>query len=372
MFVKFQMRTNLLITLLSLLFGFKNVFPQYDSIRQNKSNISLSLNFQKGFIIPHSATIRSVSYSKPWVIESDFSWHYSSDKAWQYCSCYPRIGISAMYINFDNPSILGRGYTLAPYVEPFLSAYKKFSVSIRFSTGVAYLDKIYHPIDNPENLFFSARISYLLSLNLAFNYRLTQRFNLRLSGNYNHISNGGNKEPNKGINFPTLALGIDKYFKPVSFLPRDKAVNKIPEKRTSFKLGLLGTAKKPLQEKNDRYLIYGVYFSWNYFMSRKSTITTGLEYVNDGSLQNFLRKTEISPPDHKKVGMLAGHELYLGKFRFSQQLGVYLYSPAKTRDPIYQRWGLDFLVVKRLYVGINLKAHRHVADFMDARIGCEL
>jgi len=345
------------------------IYAQYDSIRPVKAFLSLNVSFHKGFIIPHSAAIRSVSYSKPWITEIDLAWHFSTEKAWQYCSCYPRIGLSAQYINFDNLKVLGRGYALTPYVEPFLSAYRKFSLSVRFAAGIIYLDNVYHPIHNPENLFYSSHISYLLSVSTAINYRLTSSFNIRLAGNYNHISNGGNREPNKGINFPTLSIGFDKYLEPVKFISREKATSKIPEKRSVFKLALLGTAKKPFPEENNRFLLFGIYFSWSYFLGGQSAFTTGLEYINDRSLKEFLKRTEASYPDHKKIGYLAGHEFQLGRFRFSQQLGIYLYSPAKAKDPVYQRWGLDFFVLKSFYMGANLKAHRHVADFMDFRVG---
>jgi Lipid A 3-O-deacylase (PagL). len=190
-----------------------------------------------------------------------------------------------------------------------------------------------------------------------------------LAGNYNHISNGGNREPNKGINFPTLSIGFDKYLEPVKFISREKATSKIPEKRSVFKFALLGTAKKPFPEESKRFPLFGIYFNWSYLLGGKSAFTTGLEYVNDRSLREFLKRTETSYPDHKKIGYLVGHEFQLGRFRFSQQLGIYIYSPAKAKDPVYQRWGLDFFVLKRFYVGTNLKAHRHVADFMDFRVG---
>jgi hypothetical protein len=35
----------------------------------------------------------------------------------------------------------------------------------------------------------------------------------------------------------------------------------------------------------------------------------------------------------------------------------------------YQRYGLHLKFTKSFYVGINIKAHGHVADLMDARLG---
>lgn len=66
---------------------------------------------------------------------------------------------------------------------------------------------------------------------------------------------------------------------------------------------------------------------------------------------------------------MAGHSFLLGRFIFSQAFGVYLYDPYKTNDPGYQRYGLVYRIGKHIQAGVNLKAHRHVADFPDLRIG---
>jgi hypothetical protein len=38
-----------------------------------------------------------------------------------------------------------------------------------------------------------------------------------MSAQYNHISNGGIKEPNKGLNYPTVAGGFHYYLEAPSF-----------------------------------------------------------------------------------------------------------------------------------------------------------
>lgn len=358
---------------LILLYAFAcKVFSQNDTLPNQPAVFSFGIIYHKGFIIPHSESIRSISYSKPWIIETDFFWHFTDQNAWEYCFCYPRIGLSLLYIDFDNPEILGHAICFAPYIEPFFHTHRRFTTSFRFAAGYAYLDNIYDSLKNPQNLFYSTHSSFILSLYLAVNYRVGLRCNLRLSGCYNHISNGGNKIPNKGINFPTAAIGIDYMLKPVLFPARKKLDLNYPLKRSLFTVGLLGTFKKPFQDENTQYFLYGCHFNWSYLLGRLSALTTGIEFVNDGSLKEILRQKYMSPPDHKRVGVLAGHELQIGRFRFSQQLGIYLYSPAKAKDPVYQRWGLNFLIYKGFFIGTNLKAHRHVADFMDLRIGIEL
>jgi hypothetical protein len=340
-----------------------------DSLKIIRPSLSAGFQVFTGFIIPHTESVRSISNSNPWGVEANLAWHYSDEKARSYCNCFPRLGIAMMYINFDNPSILGNGFTLAPFVEPFLPIRSKWLFSIRFSAGGAYLTRVYHPVTNPENLFYSTNFSYLLSLSPAIVYQLSQNWNLRISADYNHISNGGNQQPNKGINFPTASIGMDYIFEPVDFTKRMVYNYEDVGYKHTFRIIVSGTGKTPSYETNKRNVVFGLNSTYGRTISRLSILTAGVEFVNDGALKAELHHRNPSPPDHKRAALLAGHELMIGKFSFSQQLGFYFYSPAKPRDPVYQRWGLDYHISRKVFAGINLKAHRHVADFMDFRIG---
>ena len=73
--------------------------------------------------------------------------------------------------------------------------------------------------------------------------------------------------------------------------------------------------------------------------------------------------------DHKYLAVNVGNEFLFGRFNFYQQLGIYLYAPYERVDAVYQRYGLSYRVIDNLIFGINIKAHRHIADFMDFRLG---
>lgn len=355
-----------------LLFRMVTLSAQMDTLISAPPSFSIGFFFQKGFIIPHSEAIRSISYSHPWILESSFAWHFSDPQSVSYCNCYPRLGVSTLYINFNNPGLLGQGFALAPYAEPFIFSSNSLLLSFQFSAGAVYLTKVYDPVSNPDNLFYSSPVSYILSLSFGASFRLSPTINSRLSVNYNHISNGGNRQPNKGINFPTASLGLEYIFRPINLSRQiESSINSVKRKNT-FRLAIFGTAKKPFQATHTRYMLYGVNVGYGHLFSRMNALLAGLEFVNDLALKEELKQNGMETTDQKRVAALAGHEFEIGRFRFSQQLGVYLYSPAKPKDPVYQRWGLDYSLTKQIFIGINLKAHRHVADFMDIRFGIVL
>lgn len=330
--------------------------------------ITIGLHNHYGFIISHSSKIRQVANSNPWGVELDVSFHFTNRKAWEYLQGYPRLGASLTYFNFNNPEVLGNGYSLLVFSEPFLSAHKKFSLSFRLGLGLTYLDTPYHPETNPENLFYSTSISFPLVANLMANYRIHERFLLRAGGTYNHISNGGMQQPNKGINYPTFTAGINYTLRPSAFPEREPSERRAVEKKRHYLFALMGGAKDRWQSDNRKLPVLGLAAYASQRVGNINGLVAGFEWVADFTIREELRDKGIHK-DFLRGAILAGHEFLIGRFRFSQVFGLYLYAPHKARDRVYQRYGLEYQTGKRLFFGVNLKAHRHVADFFDIRTG---
>lgn len=341
---------------------------------QVKSPFITGIRLHYGMIIPHSDKIEPLSHTEPWGVELDLAWHLIPRHIWEYCFCYPRTGFSLLYTNYGNPEIIGSSISLYPFVEPFVGAQRRLNMSVRFGIGPAYVTKVYDEETNPENLFFSSRLAFIAMLNLALNYRPNDRTNLRLAANYNHISNGGVKEPNLGINFPTFNLGIDYSLKPVQFENRskDKSIEVNPDKNR-FEAAVIFSGRDEI-DTGEPHMIFGLTSGYSRLVSRVSAFSAGAEWISDRSLrQKIINRNIVDGSgeyiDHNRIALLLGHELWLGRFIFSQQLGIYVYAPYEPRDAVYQRYGLSFFVSDHFLIGVNIKAHRHVANFLDVRLG---
>ena len=337
----------------------------------SRTNINIGLRGHYGFIIPHSRDIRDVSDSNPWGTEVDISFHFTDAKAWQYVQGYPRLGVSLAYYNFDNPEVLGNAYALVAYAEPFLSAHRNFSLSFRLGAGLAYLNNIYDAETNPDNLFYSTSISFPLEANAMANYRLSRYYMLRAGVTYKHISNGGLRQPNKGINFPTATLGIDYALRPADFQERQLPENRRQDQERHYLLALIGSYQDRADDPTKQLPLVGATLYVSQPVGRLSALTAGAEWVADFTIRKELEQRGEGTDFHR-AAFLAGHEFRIGKFRLSQQLGAYVYAPHSARDALYQRYGLEYHTNSRLFWGLNLKAHRHVADFLDARVGLQL
>ncbi|MCD4725656.1 MAG: acyloxyacyl hydrolase [Bacteroidales bacterium] len=332
-----------------------------------KSYKIVGLKIHKGFIIIHSKAIRQVKDSYPFGIELDLIWQYTSEKSWETCNCYPRLGVSLTFWNFDNKDILGNGITSLFFIEPVFGAQNNISFSFRAGLGLTYHNKPYDELSNPNNMSYSTYLFFPLQLGAALNIRLSPLWRLNLSANYNHISNGGIKEPNKGINYPTAAVGVNYFLREPEFKIRTKRNWKMtatPESR--FDITIFSAFKQ--HEYKRYYPIPGIELKGSRQVSKINALTVGLEWLYDNAARYYLNQSgkDISC---QKTSVALGNEFLLGRFLFSQQIGVYFFKPYKKGDYIYQRYGLVFRATEWFSLGINLKAHRHVADFLDFRLG---
>lgn len=210
---------------------------------------------------------------------------------------------------------------------------------------------------------------YLL-LGLGVWFRLDDHWWLNTSVNYQHESNGGMKQPNKGINWPTagIALSFQKNTRPYIGGLRSKEkfwINYSPR----WGIGVFGIGKRAFDEKGNskRQPLLGLSFQVSKQIGRINALTVGTEVFMDESLRIQLKQDSMKASP-VRAGLLAGHEFILGKFLFSQRLGLYLFDQTPYYDKLYHRWGIYYRFNRNWGIGFNLQAHRQVAEFVDLRI----
>lgn len=332
--------------------------------------MSIGVRPHYGFIIIHSQDILPVKDSHPFGFGIDLSWHYNSKKAFDRCLCFPRLGISTTFWNYDSPEILGNGVNTIFFIEPFFGINNKVSFSFRAGTGLAYASLPYDPVENPENLSYSTRFSFALQVAAGLNVWLSDKMMMNASVNYNHISNGGMKDPNKGINYPTFSLGFDYYIRNAPFTPFPQSDwRKNDGQQTKFFISSFAT-KRELEVDNEQktFPAAGLNFRVSHQVSRINALGGGVEVMGDWSNREKIEQ-EGKNESHYMAGLFVGNDFLLGRFVFGQQFGVYVFNPYGGTPDLYQRYFLDLLVTKMLTTGVGLKAHGHVADFLDFRVG---
>jgi Lipid A 3-O-deacylase (PagL) len=340
---------------------------------------SLALSAHSGFIIAHSRKLVDVSGSKPFGAELDLFWTLADERFTRRSGLVARRGFALHAIDFDNPEVLGRVISLTPFVEPMIRAQDRFHGSVRLGVGFAWLNKVYDAETNPANLFFSTRLSFTGMVCANLGYRLSPHWEMRGGFNFNHISNAGMKEPNKGMNYPTWNFGAVYTPQPVAIQRpvRDDAWRS--ESRKSSYAMLSGTLKNTSasdMHASERTALAGAIGMVSWRTGRMSALSGGAEVIHDGFVRAMLDRVDDRRSAWKGA-LLAGPELLIGRVRFGVLIGGYVFNPS--RDPgesalrrtdlVYQRYQLMYRFGDHLLVAYTLKAHRHVADAFDVRIG---
>lgn len=335
---------------------------------ENSNPISLAIKPQYGFILPHSSKVGHLTHTNPFGMEFEYAWLMIKEKNWQQCNCYSKAGISFLYINYGNPDVVGSSYNLIGFAEPYFIRKQNFLLSARMGVGVSYLDKIYDSKTNPDNTFFSTSVSFLVHIDLNAYFKISNQLKIITFAKYNHISNGGIKEPNYGVNFPTFGVGLE-------YMPQENMIfpNRLRREFNSdlfYNAYVFGWTKKIGAENNypeKTSYVLGIYGLVGKTISVINGFSIGLEYLNDGGAKEEIKRLDLDN-DHQQISGLIGHHLLFGKFDFSQYWGTYVYSPYKSAN-FYQRYSLTYELANHFLVGVTLKAHADIADSFQVLLG---
>lgn len=362
------------VLLLAMLLGWTMACGQQISDTTRSKNIfSVGLRAHGGYFLKHSATLTPLKESYPWGFEADIAWQLTGEKAYAFCSCYPRVGISVNYMNFDNGPVLGSAYYALAYVEPVFFVPRRFNLSFRIAlVGVAVMDRPYNETTNPNNLAYSTYVAFPIALGIGFNYRADKHWNIRLGGNYNHISNGGIKNPNKGLNYPTAHVGVDYSIQPINLEHRGKMRRPPPEKKNRMELDIGNSLKNANPRNPAQYWIFNTNLQYSRWLHRSTAIAVGTNFEMDNSRRVRILDSDDPSRSHLRLSFSVGHEFWLGKIQFGQHIGVYAFDQFPVDRIWYHRHELTFQILPYLYTSFGLKAHLQVADYLDLKIGTNL
>ncbi len=348
---------------------FTPAFAQTDSsgTKIKEEVFSIGLGVQHGFIFAHSEAVQNTKGARPTGVEAILSWQRTDSAIWNLCNCYPRKGLLLSYYDYDT-KILGKSITAAYFLEPTYKINNRTFFSFRGAGGISYLTNPFDSIKNPANQSYSTTMSVYLLVGVGVWYKLNESWWLNSSANYQHESNGGMKEPNKGINWPTAGIAISYQPKAVNYFTGIRSSEKFwKNNKIRWDAALFGVARRTQTESgSSRKALVGFSAIASKQVGRINAITAGTEIYRDAKLSYRLKSDSIDASSIK-AGLLAGHEFLLGKFIFSQQLGVYVFDQTPYYDRLYHRWGLIYNISYKIGAGINLKVHKQVAEFADLR-----
>lgn len=356
---------------LSLLFAFIHLGLSaqliYDDTNKGHYN-KYGFRFYTGHVFAHTRAVNNTAGTSPFAFEIELSKRQISQEVWNLCHCYPTTGYLLAFKNYNN-DILGYGFNAAYFVQYHLFSTARVSPVVRGSCGIEYNTKPYHKRNNPENNSYSSPINGSLQFAIGADALLGKNLQFDVLFGLNHISNGGLRQPNRGINWYGAAFNLSYLpdFSPPQKMNRNASESEPYKKwigRVEFYLSYLS---ETFDEK-ERLVIFGTEAIAGRRLSPLHSVLAGVEWNLDmrnkrwAEHQNLL----VNP---NRYSLFSGHEFNMGDFRFSQKIGIYFFDKLKRNDMLYHKWGINYNFSSNLTLGFDLKAHRHIAEFLSLRCG---
>lgn len=336
---------------------------------KNEAILTTGFAFVYGWAIPHAKEVVNIRGTNPKGYELNFNWLLYTKEVWDDCHCYPKFGLHLSFYDFDLNDIFGYGYEGGMNFTYFFGLLSKFNFLVHGKAGLSYLTKPYDRVNHPQNMSYSTHFNYLLSAGAGFRVEITDKLETQFIVSMNHNSNAALTEPNGGINYPAVSLGLGYTFEPKKVLPRnhpDPYLNS--ENKTRWDAGLFwGISAMPYPDPT-QVPMFGINILRSWQVMRFGAVTAGVELEMNGRARLRVQRGAIEDQSSWRGSIQGGWEFLMGKTIFSVQLGLYVYRPHKELDDVYQRYGLVHRIFNNIYAGINFKSYRHYADHLDLRL----
>lgn len=328
-------------------------------VRSQVIRKTLEAEVQRGWILAHHEELEVFSESVPTGFQLRYQRMGGSRQNWESCNCFHYLGLTLSVHDFGNKDELGQAITLSGNFEPVLIRGGRFELSLSMGAGVSYLTRVYDETTNPRNTFYSSPVSFLLFLTPRVWYRAGEKIMINASFAYQHISNGGQSKPNRGMNYPMAGLGIS-YLMEVSEYPEFDQSDFTPSWQYYAGLGFtLSDA-----ETGGRNAVVNLDAGFYRHILPVIGLGGGIEWTIDDTIDPEGRLKQVG-------GLYVANHFLFGRFDFSQHIVWYVQRPSyymKGKN-FYQRYLLEMHVTDHLRIGAGLKAHGHVAELMEVRLG---
>lgn len=287
------------------------------------------------------------------------------------CNCLPKSGIIFTYFDLDNSKLLGKAIATSLFMEPQFKITSKYIFAIKAQAGFVYANKKFDPISNPTNLTYSSSISNYLALGLTNYYLINNKAAINASFIFNHISNGGIKDPNNGLNFPGINIGLTYFLDQVDFnYKRKNKSGLFSDPKYYISTFFSATTTRNLTSK--KYPIFGLEFSRTKQLNGVLFHVTALDFYQDQALRQKLIQDGKLAENQYRSGITTGLGFKMGRVNFASSIGTYLYDPINYYHRIFHRHEIAYAINERWSLGINLKAHTYIANYTDIRLKYQL
>ncbi|UKM64912.1 acyloxyacyl hydrolase [Flavobacteriaceae bacterium GSB9] len=350
-------------------------------LAQDKTHTTyVDVNYFRGNIALHNNEILHLIKGHPEGAIIGWNKKTYGFEAWEQRFNYPDYGVSFAYQNLKN-DVLGNNYSLYAHYNFY---FFKRNLMFRIGQGLAYNTNPYHKENNYKNVAFGS--TFMSSTYVMLNYkkeRLFNKFGLQAGFSLIHYSNANVTSPNNGTNSVTLNVGLN-YSLDKDVPEYQNTIDKKDDRAFSepIKYNLVfrsGINESDIIDSGQFAMYVGSVFA-DKRINKSSALQFGAEVFFSNFLKELIYYESVAFPekkvsgdeDYKRVGVFAGHELFINKISLITQLGYYVYYPFDFEGRTYFRLGLKRYINKKWFGVLSLKSHGARAEGVELGIGVRL
>jgi hypothetical protein len=356
-------------------------FSQRDTMRPPAiKGFYVGASVQYGFLWTHRYNMGHLVKKHISAFELDISKAESLDKAFHQPFHYPWTGVALHYIPLGNPDELGSAIGVYPYINfPLGKRSRAFKAHMRLGYGIGYITKPFDPLENHKNVAIGSHFNACMSLRLNAMWRLNEANYLELGLGLTHFSNGASTLPNLGLNLPMVNIGFHhRVFGYLCTKTTDEYNQKIAhtkeilaERNWQFNVLVVTGFNDVDPPGGKRYGLLNVLSSAMRQTSRKHKWGGGIDIMYSDAIRHRLAMDTIyvSTVGNMQPGVKIAYELVVGRISFPIEFGAYIYTRYKNFMPVYNRFGVHYLVNDHLILNVSLKSHLARAEYFEYGAG---
>jgi hypothetical protein len=266
---------------------------------------------------------------------------------------------------------IGNSYGVTSGLTFSLYNSKKSNLYLSAATGLAYFDKA--GLVN-ENVVLGSKLNYSTKFQFRAERSISSSAWLSLVIAFYHLSNGGIRIPNKGLNVMSTGLGFKQYLitKPSNQISETVSAklekyNKLHSFDIGATIGATGMyAKNKFLHKVDLYAGY------NYRLSNMLGLSIGADAIYNFTAYDVNRHYETyqgfaSSTNNWRGGLGVGPDIWLGNFAVMAKIGYYLYiKPGEDHKPtyVYNTIGFKYHFVNSFALQTKVHLSKTEAEFV--------
>lgn len=343
---------------------------------------SIAPSIRWGNMLKHTEKIVGPVAQNAFGMHIDFLYQSSGRKHWHHATRFPTFGFGIAYLNTNN-KVYGSAIGIYPLLKIPILKTAQFRWDAQIAMGGAYINKKFDRTAaiQKHNVAISTHLNNYSPLSTDFEYNISEKVHLTAGAYFTHLSNGGFKLPNLGMNMYGVYIGF-RYFPYGDQLKRYEAAGTPKVYKTNWGMmarssiaykasGPVGGPRLP------SYLVDASVYKK--YQSHKR-VNLGIAYQYHG-YKYFFEKANGADHEYSKaaahqLALYLNHEFIFGNFGLITQLGYYIHNPVTESMRLYQKIGGQYYLyqndrtfLKTAYVNLLLKTHTSNAELFEVGLG---